>query len=94
MASESARSSSDEDGLGRVGVHLLGLGVGLGHGIARLGRQRIQVLLVPLLARGGEQAAAGEVLKAGVDQLQADFVVAGAAGLVGVEGGGSGVVQG
>mgnify|MGYP006064335869 CR=1 FL=1 len=83
----------DEDGLLGVGAHLLGVSLGAGHGVAGLGGQRVQVLLVALAAGGGEEAAAGEVLEVGGDHLQADLIVAGAAGLVGVEGGGGGVVE-
>ena len=76
-----------------AGGDLLGLGLGGHHVVAGLLGQVVQVLLVALGAVGIQQAAAGEVLKAGVHQLQADVVVVVAAGLVGVEGGGSGVVQ-
>ena len=72
-----------------------GLGLLLGHDhiVAGLLGQIIQIGLVALGSVRGEQTAAGEVLEAGLHQLQADVVVVVAAGLVGVEGGGGGVVQ-
>ena len=76
-----------------TGGNLLGLGLGLGHRVASLLCQVVEVLLVLVGAGGLQQAAAREILKAGVDQLQTDFVIAGAAGLMGVEGSGRGVIQ-
>ena len=77
----------------RAAGDLLGLSLGLDHMIARLFRQGVQIGLISLGAGGLEQAAAGEVLKAGVDELQADVVVVITAGLVGIEGGRGGMVE-
>ena len=83
----------DDDGLVGVGADGVGLGVGAGHGVAGLLSQLVQVGLVALTSGGVQQAAAGEVVEVGLHHLQADLIVAAAAGLVGVEGGGGGVVQ-
>ena len=83
----------DDDGFLCIGADGVGLGVGLGHGVAGLLGQLIQVGLVSAAAGGLEQSAAGKVVEARLDQLQADLIVAAAAGLMGIEGGRGGVVQ-
>ena len=81
---------NDDDGA--VG-HRFGVGLGFHHGVARGFCQGVEILLVTLGAGGLEEGAAGEVVEAGVDELQADLIVVVAAGLVGIEGGGRGVVE-
>ena len=84
---------ADDHGLAGLGGQGLGLRLGAHHGVARVGGQGVQVVLVLLGAGGLQQRAAGEVVKAAVDHFQADLVVAVAADLVAVEGGGGGMVQ-
>ena len=81
-----------EDGLA-AGLDGLGVGAGEGHGVAGVLGELIEVVLVALGAVGAQQTAAREVLEAGIDELEAYLVVAAAAGLVRVEGGGGGVVE-
>ena len=82
-----------QNGLLGISAHSLGLLVGHGHGVAGFLGQIIQVVLVLLFTGGRQQAAAGKVVKVGGDQLLADLIVVVAAGLVGVESRGSGVVE-
>src|SRR5699024_8207167 len=83
----------DEDSIGGGGPHGLGLGIGLSNRVGCSLREGVKVLLVAFTAGRIQHAAAGEIVKVRVDELQADIVVAGAAGLVGIEGGGGSVVQ-
>ena len=72
-----------------------GLRIGLGESDLVAGSlcQLVQAGLVLVVSGDLLQAAAGEVLKAGVHQLHADFVIVVPAGLMGVEGSGSGMIQ-
>ena len=83
----------DDENLAVRGGDLLGPGLGLNDLVARLGGQVVETGLVAVGAGGLEQAAAGKVLEAGLHQFLANLVVAAAAGLVGVERCGGGVVQ-
>ena len=83
----------DENDLSVLGRDLGGVSLSGGHFIASLLRQVVEARLVLVIASGLLQGAAGEILKAGVHHFHADLIVVVAAGLVGVERGGSGVVQ-
>ena len=83
----------DEDDLLVLGGDLGRIGLGVGDLVAGRLRQIIEVLLVSAAAVGILQGAAGKILKAGLHHLHADLIVVVAAGLMGIEGGGGGVVQ-
>ena len=83
----------DQDHLAVRRRNGLGIGLRVSDLITRIGGQIIQAGFILVGAGGFFQAAACEIFKAGIHQLLADLVVIVAAGLMGIEGSGGGMVE-